>query len=532
VLWFVGLVGCITVVVEPAEWPEDTGAETPTDPTGTDPGETDPPTPEETDPPTTTEPDPCAESELVSVTSLVSAPGRMINQVELTAVTSSSVAVAARCVSDVDTTEVHLLEDLGGTEHVFQFSGLLTSTTYTCTAAPICPRSADPLPTVSVAVGAGPQGLAPVTVTIDPVLGMTGHYTLFNTKPNGACSGQGGFAQLVDPDGAPRFWHALPPLNVDVEVRHQGDGIFVFGGGYSPEGRPRIVDLWEGEQYASDFLPDATNTWFHHDGKMLDDGRIVTLEADTTNYLGTDFEGFAVRAHDPVTGVLSWEYRAQTGIDRGELPVRDFLDYDEWHPNWVDVEQENGQDMLYVSWCYYGWILKIDPISQTVVWIMGDGADLALVDAGGAPLDGFEFSQCQHGLEVDGDHVLVYDNGWYRGFSRVSEYEVDESTATARLLWTWEDDWQESTLGDADYLDNGRILTNKAHPDCWSYGTNSEIVEFDPLTGLAASRVRFDDIRDSTYRAERLDGCELFSNAKYCSTLADRLVELAPAFGE
>ena len=527
VLW---LIACINVVVEPAEWPDETGGEvtTPTDPLPTDTDTvTDPPT-TDTDEPSA---DPCAESELVSVESLISAPGRMVNQLELTATTSVSVAVAAKCVSTSDTTEAHLLEDLGGTDHVFQFSGLLPNTDYTCTVAPICPRSADALPSVSASIGASPQALAPVTVWIDPVLGMTGDYTLFNTKPGGACSGQGGFAQLVDPDGKPRFWNAMPQIGIDVEVRYQGDDTFVFGGGYSNEGRPRIVELWEGETYASDLLPDELSTTFHHDGKMLDDGRIVTLETQETYNGPSVFEGFAVRAHDPVTGTLSWEYVAQTGVDAGELPIYNG-DWDEWHANWVDVKVENGIDFVYVSLCFYGWVLKIDPVAGHIEWILGDGGDFSLVDAGGAPLDPFEFSQCQHGLEVEGDHVLFYDNGWDRGFSRASEYELDTATMTARLLWTWEDGWWETTLGDADYLDNGRILVDKAHPDCWSWGSPSEIVEFDPLSGLAASRVTFLDITDATYRAERLDGCELFANAKYCEALATRIDELAPAFKE
>jgi hypothetical protein len=49
--------------------------------------------------------------------------------------------------------------------------------------------------------------------------------------------------------------------------------------------------------------------------------------------------------------------------------------------------------------------------------------------------------------------------------------------------------------------------------------------------GQAASRIRFDDVRDATYRAERLDGCDVFANAKYCDPIADRVAELAVAFG-
>jgi len=371
-------------------------------------------------------------------------------------------------------------------------------------------------------------------VWIDPVLGMTGHYTMFNTKAGGACAYAGGFAQLVDPDGRPRFWHDLPEVNVGVEVRLHSDGTFTFGGGLSPEGRPRILDIWDGETYASESLADWPSSWFHHDGKRIADGRIVTLELHDTTVGGSVFEGFAVRAHDPVTGTTSWEYNSQQAVDAGELDYGSAAG-DVWHANWVDVVVENGVDKVYLSLCYYGWILKIDPVAGHIEWILGSGGDFSLVDAGGAPLDPFEFPQCEHGLEVSGNRVLVYDNGWYRGYTRASEYEVDPVSGVARLLWTWDDPeqpWYEGTLGDADYLDNGRILVDKAHPSCWEGGGPNEIVEFDPLTGLVASRIEFADVDDSTYRAERLDGCEVFHNAKYCDTLADRLAELAPAFGE
>jgi len=474
-------------------------------------------------------PDPCAPVAQVAVDSLTATPGRMVNQLELVAVTRSDVPVAARCVSDADPTEVHLLEDAGGTTHTFHFSGLLTQTDYTCTAAPICPRSSEPLPTVPAQVRAGPEALAEVTVWVDPALGMTGDYTLFNTKPGGACAAQGGFAQMIDPEGRPRFWHPLTPGDVGVEFMFRGADQFTIGGGNTPEGRPRILDLWLGETYASEQLPDASNTWFHHDGKMLDDGRILTLEMQDTYDGDRLFEGFAVRLHDPITGVLSWEYVAQTGVDAGELPIRNG-GWDEWHANWVDVRQENGEDRLYVSLCYYGWVLKIDPVAGHIEWIMGDGGDLSLVDASGAALDPFEFSQCQHGLELNGDRILFYDNGLYRGYSRAAEYAIDESTMTATLLWTWEDDWFETTLGDVDYLDNGRILVNKAHPECWSYGDATEIVEFDPISGNAASRVQFTDIRDASYRAMRIDGCDVMANAKYCPAIAARHDELAKAF--
>jgi hypothetical protein len=505
------LIGCVQVQLVPAPWPE------------VDPAP---------DPTLTTDPD-CAPSEDAAITSFTAVQGRMVNQAEVTVETAGNVPVAVRCTLDADPTEVHLLEDQGGTTHGFRFEGLLPSETYTCEAAATCPRSPTLPDPVTIVTGAPPGGLASLDVEVSPQLGMTGAYTLFNLDQGGGCSG-GGWLQVVDREGRPRFWHPLQGVNVDTEARLGGDGTIAFGGGFSPDGRVRLLDLWDGIVYDSaTSLRDADETIFHHDGKVLADGRILTLELETTRSGDLSFEGFRVRLHDPATEAVVWTYSSQQAVDRGELPV--YSGGDEWHANWVDVVVEGGpgqgrRDVLYVSLCFYGWVLKIDPVAGVVEWVLGAGGDFSLVDHGGRPLGEDQFSQCQHGLEVQGDHVLFYDNGWYRGQSRASEYEVDADTGIARLLWTWEDDWYETTLGDADYLPNGRVLVTKAHPSCWSYGSGSEIVEIDPLTGLAASRLSFAQPDAALYRAERIDGCDLFANAATCPAIADRVLALEPAF--
>jgi hypothetical protein len=500
------LVACVQVELVPAPWPEvEPSEETGLDTSGA-----------------------CSPTDDAAVTTFTAVQGRMVNQVEVQVETAGDVPVAVRCTLDADPTEVHLLEDAGGTTHTFRFGGLLPSASYTCEAAATCPRSPTLPAPVRVATGAAPGGLAALDVEESPLLEVTGDYTLFNLDLQGGCGG-GGWLQLVDRQGRPRFWHPLEGVNVGVEARYDGRGALVFGGGLAPGGRPKVLDLWDGVVYDSGAsLRDADEVWFHHDGKQLADGRILTLELETTRAADFDFEGFRVRLHDPRTQGVVWSYSSQQAVDRGELPVRS--GGDEWHANWVDVVVEDGRDVLYVSLCYYGWVLKIDPVAGVVEWVLGAGGDFALVDHGGRPLGDDEFSQCQHGLEVAGDRVLFYDNGWYRGRSRASEYEVDPESRIARLVWTWEDDWFESTLGDADWLPGGRVLVTKAHPSCWSYGAPSEIVELDPLTGIAASRLSFADPDAAIYRAERIDGCALFADTSTCPALAERLAELAPAF--
>ena len=56
-----------------------------------------------------------------------------------------------------------------------------------------------------------------------------------------------------------------------------------------------------------------------------------------------------------------------------------------------------------------------------------------LVDADGDRLRDENFPQCQHGLEIDGDTLLVYDNGTENGWSRATEYTLDVPAGVSTL---------------------------------------------------------------------------------------------------
>jgi hypothetical protein len=498
------LAACVNVVVAPADWPEVT---VPATTTGG-----------------------CAPTGDADITAFSAIPGRLSNQVALRVTTAGDVPVAVRCTLVGGDGEVHLLEDDGGTDHVSHLSGLLPDSVYTCEASATCPRTASPPEPLTVVTGPAPGALAPVRVTLDERVGVSGDYTLFNLNSGGGCT-PGGWLQVVDLQGRPRFWHPLPAVGVDVEARFHGDDVFVFGGGETPDGRPRAVTVWDGQVYDSAVvLDDADTRVFHHDGKRLPDGRLMTLELRQNDAPGLGrFEGFAVRVLDPRSRAVEWEWSSQTAVDRGQLPVTS--GGDEWHANWADVVVERGRDVLYVSLCYSGWILRIDPASGDVEWVLGAGGDFELVDWGGAPLDPWEFSQCQHGIDVDGDRLVLYDNGWGRGYSRASAYEVDADAGIARLLWTFEDGgWYHGTLGDADWLPGGHVLVTRAYASCWDYGDHGEIVEFDPASGAVAARLELTRREDAIYRAERIDGCDLFADVATCPARAARAAELDPAF--
>jgi len=316
--------------------------------------------------------------------------------------------------------------------------------------------------------------------------------------------------------GRVRWWYLTPGgVGLDIEALLTPQGTVVWGGGFTSEGRVREVDLWGDELYA--FAPAGwQQTLFHHDAKQLVDGRLLTLEI-RDNQRGNDtWEGFGIRAHDPATGLVSIDIDSQRYVDEGRLEVPPGWDDDPYHANWVDLSPDGSK--VYVSLCFAQQILALDAVTGDLLWQAGPGLGWSTVDTAGAPVPEGALPQCQHGLEVLGDdHFLVYDNGQNRNESAASEWIFDAVSRTAELQWAWtEPGWSEPFLGDIDDLGNDRVLITQA-----TFFGPSQVIEVDRASGQIASRLSFDN-GGLTYRAERYDACELFSDATACGELGAR----------
>jgi hypothetical protein len=207
---------------------------------------------------------------------------------------------------------------------------------------------------------------------------------------------------------------------------------------------------------------------------------------------------------------------------------------DVYHVNWVDLKDTRDGPTAYASMCALSQVVAVDVASGGVRWILGPGGDFTLWDPSGSPLSDDEFMQCQHGLEVEGDRVLVYDNGWDRGYTRVAQYTLDTEGLRATLDWSWAGEhWYETTLGDADWLPGDHFLATKAHAECFSSepGAHSEILEVDQPSGEVVWRLRFEDINTTIYRAEKLSGCTLFRDVRYCEEAAAAFVPVRALLG-
>jgi hypothetical protein len=493
----------------------------------------DPPSPSEngaTDTPPSTAPTvpttlPCAPDPALSITSASPSTPWHENELQIDVALSAPATVAVACTLASDPSEVHLAEDTATiADHALRIGGLLGAADYDCAVAAVCPATSAPTH-FQVHTADPPPDLVEVEATVEA--GAGSEYVLFNQSVD--CDYQEQRLNVVDRQGRYRWWYATPDnVGPSVEFRYHGGNVFEWGGGWEPNGlgRPREVDLFDGEIYdTADDLPDASGSDFHHDGKRLPDGRLLTLERVGID-AGAPFDGFRIRRIDPATGDVDFDYDSQRLWDDGDLPRGS--GGDPWHANWVDIVG----DTLYVSLCNLERVIAIDVPTGDYLWNFASGGDFALSDAGGDPLGDDEFTQCQHGLEYTADdHLLVYDNGNSRGYSRVAQYTLDQPARTATLDWTWtEPDWWETTLGDADYLPDGRILVNMGHSDCFSSnpGDRTTIVEIDPATGEKLWQLRYVPRDMTAYRADWADPCGLFANAAVCPAVAARLADLAP----
>jgi hypothetical protein len=511
--------GCRREAPEPGDTsPTETPSPTPTPtpaPTST------PPTPPTSTTPTTL-PQPCEVDPALTLLPEASQPHHA-NELTVAVTVSDAASVAVACQLRDDPAEVHLAEGVAPAEaHELRLAGLLADQTYDCVAAAVCPATAEPV-AFEVRTGPDRDDLPGIRTQGGPDAGT--EYVLLNASPD--CGGQGQLI-VVDRDGRIRWWYE-PPLGVgqSLEFRYHGGDRFVWGGGWGPNelGRPRVLDLYEGEVYDSGGdIPNVSQSDFHHDGKELPDGRMLTLEeVDVDN-----FRGFRVRRITSGSGV-DFDYHSQRARDEGHLPGGFG---DAWHANWADVVDE----VLYVSLCNLGRVVAVDVATGDWLWTFGVGGDFDLVDTAGQPLGDDEYTQCQHGLEyrASDDHLLVYDNGWDRGYSRVTEYEIDQAAGEATLLWTWtEPDWFETTLGDADWLASGNVLIGAGHAECFSSnrGDHTTVLEVDPVSGDKVWELQYTEIDRMAYRADSADACSLFANARYCDEVGERLDVLAALFG-
>jgi hypothetical protein len=420
-----------------------------------------------------------------------------------------------------DPPEVHVAQTEPTTAAQLELFGLIADATYTCVARSECPGAER---TVEVQTAPLPRLPPALATKAPPGPGSSpswGAYTLFNHQR--PCAGDNtNRLYVVDPDGRVRWQLELPVearSSIDIESVYLGDGTFLWGGGEQPTGSPQIVAL-DHEIHHQAGYPGAEDDVYHHDLEWSD-GQITGLVVDTVTGGTPGAEGIRLLTYEAATQAVTWEWDAQRAVDEGQLPPP--VGLDPYHPNsFASVVDADGPG-VYVTLLTSNVVIRVDQATGDISWTLGPGGDFVLVDASGAPLPEDAWFSGIHAIDIFGDHLLLYENGQDIWRSQVMELTLDIPNRIAALTWTWtEFGWYEPIWGDADEMPNGNVLIAMAHDYC--VGANpahpGALVEVDRETEEVLWRLDFLDSNDSTYRSQRIDGCALFANTRFCPELA------------
>ncbi|MEZ4241973.1 MAG: aryl-sulfate sulfotransferase [Myxococcota bacterium] len=479
----------------------------------------------------TTTPEACTTS-----VSLAAAPGSTTLEARLTVTLDAPNRVWVLCTSPDDPLEQHLLEGEGpALQHELLLRGVLPETSYSCEAHVPCGDVSD---SASFASGALDPALPALTVSLAPGEALTGAYTLFNDA-DGCGGGASNWVAMADPEGRIRWAYPVgDDLVADVDVYlmgpdrvHIGGGWGLFSFGQGNRGVFRDIDL-SGQVLLERETPDV-GLGFNHHSEPMADGSYLSITGDRDGSGNDEWNGVGIELWHPDDGVR-WSWTSQGLVDDGYITQPSPFDPLPYHANAVSLVTDALGDAAWISDFGYEELWRIDRATGALTHVFGHGGDFELVDTAGQPLPDSEYPYVQHGPDYVDDRVLLYDNGQGRpggSYSRVAEYELDLTANVATLLWSWtEPGFDYPILGDADYLDAGRVLVAKGANRCLDpFGTGaSEVLELQPEGGSARViwRMTWPDRSHAIYRAQRYGGCDVFANARYCPTVAARIAEL------
>ena len=429
-----------------------------------------------------------------------------------------SVALSAAAPLSVECTTLSSPADLlvvtspAASEHQVTVPGLLADSTWTCVLA-----TADDSTDLQVIVPPLPEDFP--TWVIESPGTPWGTYTAFDYWTHREGDGQTRTI-IVDPEGRPRWFRdRLEGPDPGIEVKWTGDELVMAGGGSQSDGLPPMgIGLDGQEHWRFPYTADGAGIW-HHDVIVLDDGTVMSMaESENVDGDGDTFTGLRIEARDPATGEITWSWDSQASVDAGVIPAKGI------HGNALQVVEDERGTGLWVSAKLIDALFRIDMATGAITDRVGVGGDFTLLHPSGEELGDEEWFYGQHAPEFRGDRVLMYDNGVRSPLaddekhSRALELELDMTARTATVVWSYtEDFWLEPNWGDADRLPNGDTFITIGH--CWSCDDNgggrTRLVEVDG-EGAQVWRLVFDGSRDAVYRSDRLDGCALFNNRRYC----------------
>jgi len=204
---------------------------------------------------------------------------------------------------------------------------------------------------------------------------------------------------------------------------------------------------WDGGDVESYQIPDG-----HHDMVALPSGSIAYLKYDRRILDGEKYEGDRIieRARDGGTSEMWSVWDDFTPTDIPQVPGMTWS-----HANALDYVSDQGA--YYLSALGMGALLKIDREGGFVDWVLG-GADSDFTES-----TDLEYAPAMwgHQFDVFDDRVLLFENGESeRMFSQVLEFQLDEASGKADVVWSYrpKPDIYSFSLGDVQRLESGNTL--------------------------------------------------------------------------
>lgn len=255
-------------------------------------------------------------------------------------------------------------------------------------------------------------------------------------------------ANLVAFDTAGRLaWdRQFEPIPI-VEAKQQANGNFtVF------QGTTRGWDKTQGRFIEISPEGNLVRTWQAPEGFYTDSHEIILAQEDgeavaylfgynmrDASTLAGYSAGSEIAGHQVFRVTASGQWKVvhdawkEFSLDEAYEPPQPSGDFD--HPNSLSFDADSN---LVISYRVLGTVAKIDRHNGRVMWRLGGlKSDFTFTND---PEDGFS---AQHNAQIIAkDHLLVFDNGWRHSpqYTRALEYEIDERSHQARLVWSYTHD--------------------------------------------------------------------------------------------
>lgn len=436
--------------------------------------------------------------------------------------------VTLTCESTRGKHELHRLQSTRARNHQLILRGLKAATPYRCFAFYVqrlgIGTQTISSPFVTFQTASLPYDLkAPVITVPTTDLARTGYILYSYGVLRYPWRIDNRYQVILDAEGNVR-WYFASEGGGDVDTTWIAPDAILYGGYASYSVPPTMVGL-DKTIRLKDVSPaegdyESRKSWNHDTGISEDGSSLFYLTGESN---GT-YHGFFIRQLDLETNQIVWTWSSfEDGMEMGELPPGSEENSDPYHANAIDDQWEDRRLYLYVGLRDQNQVIKIDYETGEVLWHLGVGGDFQLLEKNGAPASNSRWFFDPHDIKFYGpNRMSVHDNGTDRAtyggknFSRALQLDVDQVSKVARIRYEYtEANWVEPIWGGYDLLPTGNGLLCLAH--CWLGAPErvSSLIELSP-DAKVAWRADFTNDAEHAYRAERIDGCELFNNVEYC----------------